>query len=108
MLAAMFFTGGTTGLPKGAEHTHHSVSVYAPLTHALWKFRFDEETILNVAPMFHIWGHHFTLVFPLYLRATMVIVPRYSPKLVLEELERNRVTVFAGGPAAIFLSLIHI
>ena len=106
MLAAMFFTGGTTGLPKGAEHTHHSVSVYAPLIHALWKFRFDEETILNVAPMFHIWGHHFTLVFPLYLRATMVIVPRYSPKLVLEELERNQVTIFAGGPAAIFLGLL--
>ncbi len=42
MLAAMFFTGGTTGLPKGAEHTHHSVSVFAPLIHALWKFRFDE------------------------------------------------------------------
>ena len=106
MRAAMFFTGGTTGVPKGAEHTHNSLSVYAPLTHALWNFRFDEETILNVAPMFHVWGHQFTMVFPLYLRATMVIVPQYSPKLVLAELERNRVTVFAGGPAAIFLGLL--
>ncbi|MEE2746755.1 MAG: AMP-binding protein [Pseudomonadota bacterium] len=105
--ASMFFTGGTTGLPKGAEHTHHSIAVYAPLTHALWKFRFDEETFLNVAPMFHIWGHHFSLVFPLYLRCTMVIVPQYSPKLVLQELEINRVTVFAGGPAAIFLGLLE-
>lgn len=108
MLAAMFFTGGTTGLPKGAEHTHQSVSVYAPLTHALWRFRFDREIMLNVAPMFHIWGHHFTLVFPLYLRATMVIVPQYNPKLVLEELEGNKVTVFAGGPAAIFLGLLGV
>jgi long-chain acyl-CoA synthetase len=104
--AAMFFTGGTTGVPKGAEHTHHSLSVYAPLIHAVWTFRFDAETILNVAPMFHVWGHQFTLVFPLYLRATMVIVPQYSPKLVLAELQRNRVTVFAGGPAAIFLGLL--
>ncbi|NQV54552.1 MAG: AMP-binding protein [Rhodospirillales bacterium] len=104
--AAMFFTGGTTGIPKGAEHSHYSLSVYAPLTHALWKFNFDDQTILNVAPMFHVWGHQFTLVFPLYLRATMVIVPAYSPKLVLQELERNRVTVFAGGPAAIFLGLL--
>jgi long-chain acyl-CoA synthetase len=104
--AAMFFTGGTTGVPKGAEHTHHSLSVFAPLIHAVWNFRFDAETILNVAPMFHVWGHQFTLVFPLYLRATMVIVPQYSPKLVLAELQRNRVTVFAGGPAAIFLGLL--
>ena len=104
--AAMFFTGGTTGVPKGAEHTHHSLSVFAPLTHALWNFRFDAETILNVAPMFHVWGHQFSLVFPLYLRATMVIVSQYSPKLVLDDLQRNRVTVFAGGPAAIFLGLL--
>ena len=102
----MFFTGGTTGLPKGAEHVHGSYDWFCRQTRALWRFAFDRETVLNVAPMFHIWGHHFSVVFPLYIRATMVIVPRYSPDLVVGELVRRRVSVFAGGPAAIFLGLL--
>ena len=102
----MFFTGGTTGLPKGAEHVHGSYDAFCRQTHALWRFDFDRDTILNVAPMFHIWGHHFSVVFPLFIRATMVIVPRYRPDLVIADLVRHRVSVFAGGPAAIFLGLL--
>ena len=102
----MFFTGGTTGLPKGAEHVHGSFDAFCRQTHALWRFEFDRDTILNVAPMFHIWGHHFSVVFPLFIRATMVIAPRYRPDLVIGELMRHRVSVFAGGPAAIFLGLL--
>ena len=102
----MFFTGGTTGLPKGAEHVHSSYDWFCRQTHALWRFDFDRETVLNVAPMFHIWGHHFSIVFPLFIRATVVIVPRYRPDLVIGELASRRVSVFAGGPAAIFLGLL--
>ncbi len=104
--AAIFITGGTTGQPKGAEHIHSSMIWFCRQTLPLWNFRFGAETILNVAPMFHIWGHHFTLVIPLYLRATQVIVPQYSPDFVIDQLVRHRVTIFAGGPAAIFLGLL--
>lgn len=102
----MFFTGGTTGLPKGAAHVHSAFRAYCRQTYALWRFRIGQEVILNVAPMFHIWGHHFTIVFPLFLRATMVIVPAYSPDAVIEQLESHAVTIFAGGPAAIFMGLL--
>ena len=103
---SMFFTGGTTGLPKGAEHIHSGNIAFCRKTISIWQFRYDKEIILNVAPMFHIWGHHFTLLFPLFSRATMVIVPQYQPDFVLDQLERHRVTIFAGGPAAIFLGLL--
>ena len=103
---SMFFTGGTTGLPKGAEHIHSGNIAFCRKSIALWQFRYDEEVMLNVAPMFHIWGHHFSLLFPLFARATIVIVPQYQPDFVLDQLERHRVTVFAGGPAAIFLGLL--
>ena len=102
----MFFTGGTTGLPKGAEHIHSSLDFFCRQTRAMWQLEFGGETVLNVAPMFHIWGHDFTLIFPLYIRATMVIVPQFRPDIVVEQLARHRVTVFAGGPAAIFLGLL--
>ena len=63
----------------------------------------DEERILNVAPLFHIWGFCFTLIAPIYFRALMDVMPAYKPALVLEEFQRRKITVFAGGPAALYL-----
>jgi long-chain acyl-CoA synthetase len=104
-LSAMFFTGGTTGFPKAANHTHRSLMAYCYGVVALWPFPLDEERILNVAPLFHIWGFCFTLVAPVYLRAFMDIMPAYKPALVLEEFQRRKITIFAGGPAALYLGL---
>ena len=58
-LSALFFTGGTTGLPKGANHTHDSLMAYCYGTVALWPLPLGQERILNVAPLFHIWGFCF-------------------------------------------------
>lgn len=104
-LSALFFTGGTTGIPKGAEHTHLSLMAYCYGIVALWPFPLDEERICNVAPLFHIWGFCFTLVMPVYVRAFMDIMPAYKPALVLEEFQKQKITVFAGGPAALYLGL---
>ncbi len=105
-LSAMFFTGGTTGLPKGAEHTHAMMSIFCRQITSQWALDFDTERILSVAPMFHIWGHHFVNIMPLYLRATLVIVPVYKPDIVLEAFERHAITTFAGGPPAIYYGLL--
>ncbi|MDP6173916.1 MAG: class I adenylate-forming enzyme family protein, partial [Rhodospirillales bacterium] len=104
--AAMFFTGGTTGLPKGAEHNHSMMTIFCRQIITQWALDFDTERILSVAPMFHIWGHHFVNIAPLYLRATLVIVPVYTPDIVLEQFERHAITVFAGGPPAIYIGMM--
>jgi long-chain acyl-CoA synthetase len=104
-LSALFFTGGTTGIPKGANHTQLSLMAYCYGVAALWPFPLDKERILNVAPLFHIWGFCFTLVMPVYIRAFIDIMPAYKPGLVLEEFQKRKITVFAGGPAALYLGL---
>jgi long-chain acyl-CoA synthetase len=104
-LSALFFTGGTTGIPKGANHTHLSLMAYCYGIVALWPFPLDRERILNVAPLFHIWGFCFTLIAPVYIRAFMDIMPAYKPAAVLEEFQRQKITIFAGGPAALYLGL---
>jgi long-chain acyl-CoA synthetase len=104
-LSAMFFTGGTTGIPKGANHMHRAHMAFCYGVADTWPFPLDEERILNVAPLFHIWGFCFTLIAPIYFRAMMDIMPAYKPALVLEEFQRRRITVFAGGPAALYLGL---
>jgi len=105
-MAAMFFTGGTTGVPKGANHTHSMLIAFCRMLVAVLKYKFDEERMLSVAPMFHIFGHHYTNLLPLYLRALIVIIPRYKPELVLAGFEDYKITVFSGGPAAIYVGLM--
>jgi long-chain acyl-CoA synthetase len=104
---SMFFTGGTTGVPKGAEHTHRTTVAYCRINLSVWDFGLDREVILNVAPMFHIWGHHYSVIMPLYLGATAVVARQYQPDRVLDLLERHRVTLFAGGPASIYVGLLN-
>ncbi len=104
-LAAMFFTGGTTGIPKAAQHTHASLMAHARAALGVWPLEQDRERVLNVAPAFHIWGFWFTALVPVHAGATMVIVPVYKPPAVLDAFARQRVTVFAGGPSAIFVGL---
>ena len=104
--SAMFFTGGTTGLPKGAEHTHDMMELFCRIIGTLWQLEFDTERICSVAPIFHIWGHHFVNIMPIYLRATTVIIPMYKPDDVLAAFEDHAITTFAGGPPVIYMGLL--
>jgi long-chain acyl-CoA synthetase len=104
---SMFFTGGTTGVPKGAEHTHRTTMAFCRINASVWWFGYDCEVILNVAPMFHIWGHHYSVIQPLYLGATAVIARQYQPDAVLDMMERHRITLFAGGPPSIYIGLLN-
>jgi long-chain acyl-CoA synthetase len=104
-LAAMFFTGGTTGIPKAAQHRHEGLMAHARAALGSWPLEQDQERVLNVAPAFHIWGFWFTVLVPMHAGATTVIVPVYKPAAVLEAFARRRITVFAGGPSAIYVGL---
>jgi len=107
--AMMFFTGGTTGLPKGAEHRHRHIMAFCRLEAAFFStMQYDRETSLSVAPMFHIFGHHHAVIHPLYLGSTHVLVRRYKPDIVLDQLSRYKVTLFAGGPATVYVGILAV
>ncbi len=104
--ALLIFTGGTTGLSKAVEHSHAGM-VFSVRAHCTgWELRYDVERILDVAPLFHIWGFGFATLAPLYLGSTLILLPRYQPEQVLQQLQRQRATVFAGGPAPIYAGLL--
>ncbi|MCW5771666.1 MAG: AMP-binding protein [Rhodospirillaceae bacterium] len=104
-LAIMFFTGGTTGVPKAAQHKHSGLMAHARAALGVWPLEQDRERCLNVAPAFHIWGFWFTALVPMHAGATTIIVPVYKPAAVLEAFAKQRATVFAGGPSAIYVGL---
>lgn len=104
-LALLIHTGGTTGVPKGVNHSHRSL-LYSIYQHAtMWPVEFGRERFLSVAPMFHIWGLGYATLVPVYAGGTHVIVPRYNTEQVLRTLSGQRITVFGGGPAPIYAGL---
>ena len=98
-LAVLQYTGGTTGLSKGAMLTHRNLLANALQTHA-WipQAREGEEVVLCVAPFFHAYGLTVGMNFPLLAAASMVLIPRFKPKEVVEAIRRYHPTLFPGIP----------
>jgi long-chain acyl-CoA synthetase len=105
--AMMFFTGGTTGLPKGAEHRHRHIMAFCRIEFAYFPtLKLDREVSLSVAPMFHIFGHHHGVIYPIYIGSTHVFVRQYKPDIVLQQLSKHEVTLFAGGPSTVYVGIL--
>ena len=97
-LAALQYTGGTTGTAKGAMLTHANL-VSNAIAFAAWiKGAVAEETFLTALPLFHIYGMTTSLNVPVSLAAEMVLLPKFEPATVLETIQRHKVTVFCGVP----------
>ena len=106
-LALSIFTGGTTGVPKGVNHTHRGL-MWSLIQHvSVWPIPFGEGVFLNVAPMFHIWGLGYAAWVPIFTAGTLVMIPRYDPDEVVKGLAEHRVSIFAGGPAPIYIGLLR-
>jgi long-chain acyl-CoA synthetase len=96
-LAALQYTGGTTGTAKGAMLTHLNL-VSNALAFAAWIKGTAEDTFLAALPLFHIYGMTTSMNVPISLAAKMVLLPRFEPVKALETIQRHRVTVFCGAP----------
>jgi long-chain acyl-CoA synthetase len=97
-LAALQYTGGTTGTAKGAMLTHLNL-VSNAIAFAAWiKGSVAKETFLTSLPLFHIYGMTTSMNVPISLAAKMVLLPRFDPTKALASIQRYRVTVFCGVP----------
>ena len=104
-VAAITYTGGTTGLPKGVMQTHGNLVVNAK--HMLWANPlFESDRFLHLTPMFHSAGvanmYAQTLV-----AGTQITCPGFDPDLVGRMIERNRVSVCVLVPTMINMFLNH-
>lgn len=105
-VAVALLTGGTTGEPKAVEHSHAALFVSVLQHCTVWPLGAGRERFLSAAPIFHIWGLFYATFVPLYLAGTLVLIPRYDAEQVLEAIEAERITVFGGGPAPVYLGLL--
>jgi long-chain acyl-CoA synthetase len=104
-LATLQYTGGTTGVPKGVNISHRQLAVNISQREAALPTRPDDEVILCVMPLFHVFAVAMCLHLACYCRGTLLIHPRYRPDWVLEALSRQRVTRLPAGPT-VFIGLM--
>ena len=97
-LAALQYTGGTTGTAKGAMLTHMNLVSNATAFAAWIKGAVAKETFLTALPLFHIYGMTTSMNVPILLAAKMVLLPKFDPAEALKSIQRHRVTVFCGVP----------
>jgi long-chain acyl-CoA synthetase len=105
--ASLQYTGGTTGLPKGVNITHAQMSVNISQREAALPTRADDEAVLCMMPLFHVFAAAMCLHLAPYCRGRLVILPRYKPEVVLEAIERERITRLPAGPTVFIGLLAH-
>jgi long-chain acyl-CoA synthetase len=71
-----------------------------------WPLEFGAERFLSSAPMFHIWGLGYSTIVSVYARGTLVMIPKFDAEAVLQAVDKHKITIFAGGPAPIYSSLM--
>ena len=94
-LAAMLYTSGTTGKPKGAMLSHRNLASNAAALTELWGFTADD-VLLHVLPVFHMHGLFVAVNCALVSGSSMVFLPKFDADAVLTELPRC--TVMMGVP----------
>lgn len=98
--AMLLYTGGTTGISKGAMLTHRNLiaNVYQ-VRHWLWDMQDGKEVLLCVLPFFHSYGLTTGLHLAVISQSAMVLVPRFEVKEVVKRIRKHRPTIFCGVPA---------
>src|SRR2546423_3737966 len=107
-VAVLQYTGGTTGVPKGAMLTHYNIFANVIQTTVLNHpdQRRGEERILLVIPFFHIYGFTVGLMAGTWQGAQQILIPKYEVDALLNAIRDYRPTYFPAVPT-IYVSLLN-
>ena len=107
-LALLCYTSGTTGPAKGAMNSHGNV-LHSAVNFGAWVGIGVDDVVLGIAPLFHISGAILNAAAAVFNDASLALVGRYQPDLVLEAFAEHGVTFTIGSITAFnaLMSLAH-
>ncbi|MFX1358446.1 MAG: AMP-binding protein [Promethearchaeota archaeon] len=104
-LAALVYTSGTTGLPKGTMLTHYNM--VSNVIQICQLFELSEiDVAMTVLPLYHIYGLNVCMNQAIWLGAAQVVTPRFDVKEFCELIEKYQVTYSLCVPP-IFLAVVR-
>jgi acyl-CoA synthetase (AMP-forming)/AMP-acid ligase II len=104
--AAMLYTSGTTGQPKGCLLSHRNFWFKAREYVALHGWTPDDRCLVAV-PYFHIFGALGGITANVLAGSTQVLMETFEPEEAMRRIERDRVTIFSGVPTMFITILGH-
>jgi len=104
-LAQLFYTGGTTGVPKGVMLTHRIVLTALTNMHAEFCHINRDDVVLSPGSLAHANGYYSLLAF--INGAKLIILGGYDASEVLATIEREKVTVHPGYPVTLTRLIDH-
>jgi long-chain acyl-CoA synthetase len=96
--ATVFYTSGVLGRQKGVVHTHASVMGTPPIVSAGIQ-RKREDVIIDLVPFTYLYGLFEVLFGSIIVGSTVVLIPNFTPRAVLETVEKEKGTIIFGVPA---------
>ncbi|MGW9213646.1 long-chain-fatty-acid--CoA ligase [Embleya sp. NPDC055664] len=97
-IAAILYTSGTTGRPKGARLTHLNIVLNATVCAQDLHELAPEDVVLGCLPLFHSYGQTCAMNAALRAGSTLVLMPRFDAAAALELMAAEGVSVFMGVP----------
>lgn len=91
-IAALNYTGGTTGMPKGCVHTQRDMIYTAATTCTVSNDMKAEDMFLNYMPLFWIAGEDVGLIFPIFVGGTVITLARWDALGAIQAIDRYGVT----------------
>ena len=97
--AGFIYTGGTTGLSKGAMLSHYNL-VTNTIQAASWfgDLRDGEEAVMCVLPFFHSYGMTVCMNIGIYKAGKLILLPRFDLQMALKAVAKEKPTLFPGVP----------
>ncbi len=107
-LAVLQYTGGTTGVPKGAMLTHANLTInVAQITDWVTNLKEGEERIIGILPFFHVFAMTTILNFGISHGAELLLVPKFEIDDTLKLIGKRKPTVMPGVPTLYTAMLNH-
>lgn len=103
-LALLLYTGGTTGLPKGAMISHYTLTI-SSVGAALWYHHREDDVHLGVTPFFHTMGQQQLMCAPLASGGRVIILARFVPDIVAKAIAQYRCTFMVVATTALIALL---
>ncbi len=107
-VAVLQYTGGTTGVPKGAMLTHRNLYVNTMQSY-LWGQHLTQrgdERYLLVIPYFHIYGQTVGMLLGTWTGAMQIPIPKFDPNMLIEAIKEHRPTFFPSVPT-LYISMLN-